>query len=136
MSEFDSTALFAARHDVEGAANWLLYVSIVTAVLCLAVEQWLGFLQGLLYLLLSFVVRFKANRAAAVALLIAACAACVAGLTAFGGGGSTVRSVAIALPEIALVAAVYAVWNTFRYHRVLAGQAEQGATVERNPRGV
>lgn len=124
MPEFDSTELFAAQHDVEGAANWLLYLSIVTAVICFVVEQWWGLLQGLLYLALSFVVRSKASRVAAVTLLVAACAACVAGLATFGVVGSAVRSVAIAFPEIALIAALYAVWNTFRYHRVLARQPQ------------
>jgi hypothetical protein len=136
VPEFDSTALFAAQRDVERAANWLLYLSGLTAVLCLSVEEWWGFSQGLMYLLLSVVVRYRTSRAAAVILLLAACAACFAGLTTFGGGGSVVRSIAIATPEIALVAAVYAVWNTFRYHRVLAGRAVQRATAERYSRGV
>jgi hypothetical protein len=98
----------------------------MTVVLSFSVEEWSAFWQGLLYLLLSFAVRSKGSRVAAAILLLASIAACFAGLASFRGATTPLRGMAIAFPEVALFFAFYAVWNAFRYHRLLSSHPAEG----------
>jgi hypothetical protein len=114
----DSTRLFELEGRVRYEANWLIYISILTIFAGFALGPALV-LQGVLFLVLSIILKVKQSRTAALLLSAAAAASCLLGVMNLFGQEMDDVYIGLAQPALALLASVLAAVNAFRFHRIL-----------------
>ena len=114
----DSNRLFELEGRVRYEANWLIYISILTIVAGFALGPALA-VQGVLFLVLSIILKVKQSRIAALLLCAGAAASCLLGIMNLFGHETNDVYIGLAQPALALSASVLAAVNAFRLHRIL-----------------